>query len=95
MICRVCGVEKKNAEFSRNKNMKDGRAKICKVCERARAKEYYQKNRKRLIAKHAEWIKNNPERHREIVYNWLIKNGKIKNPGIIKDGRKNEQGKDV
>lgn len=92
MICRVCGIEKKPGDFSRNKNIKGGRAKICKECERARAKEYYQRNRKKLIEKHKEWIKNNPDKHRDIVYNWLIKHGKIKNPG---NRRKNEQSKSV
>jgi hypothetical protein len=84
MICRVCGKEKKPDEFSRNKTIKGGRAKICKPCERIRAKEYYKLNRARLIRKHKEWIDKNRSRHNEIVYNYLIRKGKIAHPGIRK-----------
>jgi len=87
----VCGKEKKIDDFSRNKNIKGGRAHICKECERLRAKEYYKKNRDGILKRHKKWIEDNRERHNEIVYESLVRHGKIQRPGYFKNRGKNEK----
>lgn len=48
--CGKCSVEKEISEYHRDKNKKDGRTSICKVCACAISSRYHKKNReKRLV----------------------------------------------
>lgn len=77
-ICKVCGQYKEESEFPIHSA---GRLRsTCKECwnkqnrekrnpekERQRGKEYYQKNKARVIERTKQWAKDNPEKRREIV----------------------------
>jgi len=47
--CYKCGETKDEAEFSMNKNKKDGLNSECKECQKAYFREYYKKNKKKHI----------------------------------------------
>ena len=59
--CSRCGQTKPLFEFGKDANKKDGLKSWCKICD----KEYYKKNRDKIIEKFKQRFENNPERIRE------------------------------
>lgn len=49
--CSKCNVEKDFSDFRTNKTKKDGFQHYCKVCDKEAQRNWYQKNKQRLIAK--------------------------------------------
>jgi len=48
-FCSSCGEFKHVSEFYRDKGKRDGLAITCKACRSKYSKEYYQKNRERIL----------------------------------------------
>lgn len=63
--CYICGLEKDESSFSKDKSRKDGLSNKCKECSSIRFKHYRAKNRERLDANRADWRKLNPEKQRQ------------------------------
>lgn len=61
-ICLNCGNEKLTIEFNRNKNKNDGFDSLCKKCRAEYRKEYYQKNKEKVIKWHEKYRKKYPKR---------------------------------
>lgn len=60
--CWRCKTEKPDSEFYSNPhNRGGGRSSSCKPCDRAAATEWYRKNKKRALARAAEWQRAHPE----------------------------------
>ncbi len=59
--CSACGDVKPLDEFHKQVANRDGRARICKLCSRAYAKEYYQAHRERYSALGKSWQAKNRE----------------------------------
>ena len=53
--CNKCGLEKNINEFNNNK-------KTCKFCEKVYKREYYKRNRERILEKTADYRSNNREK---------------------------------
>lgn len=61
--CSKCGERKPRREFYAAKGGRDGLRGDCKECFAARAREWYSKNREKVIKRVAAWQAANPERH--------------------------------
>jgi hypothetical protein len=61
--CKVCGEVKPLTEFYKAAGAADGHRGECKVCNRARKKQWYAKNREVVIAKVKRWRHENRARH--------------------------------
>lgn len=84
-ICKKCGIEKPLDSFStysQNRNWHHG---ICIVCERAKAKQYREENKEKLLCKQRNYYQVNREK--------LLKQKKVysSNPSVKKARRKYEQ----
>ena len=88
-LCCSCKVQKDLKHFSKNSTTKDGLHTACKVCKRASDKTYRENNKEKVAAgkqKHylanrehcdartKDWVKNNPDRRKEIVNNSYLTN---------------------
>lgn len=49
-VCTQCGTDKSSQEFHKLSSHPNGRRPECKVCRNGKNKEYYYRNRKRLLA---------------------------------------------
>lgn len=58
-VCSKCGQEKPLDKFYAPRA-------DCKECSKARAKQWYESNRKRRYQKHLDWCESNPERIKEL-----------------------------
>ena len=61
--CTKCGEVKALDKFCKNKMALDGHQYICKVCNIANSKTYYQANTEKEIARQKAWCESYPERH--------------------------------
>lgn len=61
--CTKCGEVKALDKFCKNKTALDGHQYLCKVCNAAKTKAYYQANTEKEIARQKAWSKDNPEKH--------------------------------
>jgi hypothetical protein len=59
--CSRCRKTKPVSEFSKNKTTSDGLRGLCRVCDSARARKYYQANRESLLKKDKEYRAANKE----------------------------------
>jgi len=57
-----CKKEKLLKEFTKDKNKKDGLTSYCKDCIKLLQKEWYQKNKKKVIKNSLKWRENNKEK---------------------------------
>lgn len=63
--CRKCKSLKERDEFVKDKNRKDGIAKICRKCNNQRQKEYQNKNKEKVRKWSKKWREQNKEYIRE------------------------------
>ena len=61
--CTKCGEVKALDKFCKNKTALDGHQYLCKVCNAAKTKTYYQANTEKETARQKAWSKDNPEKH--------------------------------
>lgn len=78
-VCKRCGVEKPLEDFYKCKNCSDRRGSTCKDCTHIKHKEYYQKNREKLLVRYAEYR----EAHREELKQYFRDRYKAKKPEIL------------
>ena len=53
-VCRFCGRELPIEQFSPSSRHKDGHMPICKECRSLQAREYYEKNREKILTQQRE-----------------------------------------
>lgn len=63
--CCRCGEQKSVSEFHKWSHGSDGLRHECKSCRKKDTREYYLRNKERILQQSREWQKNNPERRRE------------------------------
>lgn len=51
--CARCGVDKPVEEFTFDRDKRCGRGSYCRPCEQERSRDYYQRNRERILARMA------------------------------------------
>ncbi|MET1001827.1 MAG: endonuclease VII domain-containing protein [Acidimicrobiia bacterium] len=61
-VCCSCDETKSLNEFYANPSGRDGTRPECKVCTKARRREWYASNREREIERVTEWQRANPDR---------------------------------
>lgn len=64
--CTKCGKEKPEIEFRKSKKRKDGLQVWCKECVCGYSREYYQKNRIKLLENQRKWRERNPEKAKQM-----------------------------
>jgi hypothetical protein len=73
--CKRCQIEKNIEEFIIDvRRKKDGRGSYCSDCEKERLKEYYEKNRERIIERQKNYTKENFETVAEYLKEYGKKN---------------------
>lgn len=72
--CHVCKELKSINEFCKDITRKDGYAYICKICLKKRHKEYYGKNRDKMLVTFSNWYKNNKEKKKAKNLLWRNNN---------------------
>lgn len=73
-FCFSCNIEKYYNEFYKNNHHKDGLATYCKICDKAKTKQYQIKNKNKVNLRQKDYRKNFPERYKKyqkINYKWL------------------------
>jgi len=66
-FCSYCNSWIDKKDFASHPTTYDRLQRICKECDRKRFREYYQRNKKKVLEKNKEWIENNRLRHNEIA----------------------------
>lgn len=61
-FCTKCGVDKPQAEFNKNKRMKDGLQCQCKACHKDSKTAWQQKNKHKAATYVASWSKRHPDK---------------------------------
>lgn len=67
--CNRCKLDKKEIDFNKNKNKKDGLQSICIICTNEYNKKYYIDNKNSLSLKLAEYRSNNKDKRKEYCIN--------------------------
>ncbi len=60
--CSACREEKLENKFCKNLRFKDGLNSICKSCSNYQCRQYYKKNRKKVIAQKKKYSAQNKEK---------------------------------
>lgn len=66
--CIKCNEEKAVEEFAKRKDTKDGHINRCYECCRERQREYYEKNKEKLIAYQKQWSDENISKEQRNQY---------------------------
>jgi len=64
--CSKCRIKKDFSDFGKNKKSKDGLKSACKECLRIDWKEYYNKNKEKVLKKNKKYLLENPDKKKEI-----------------------------
>jgi hypothetical protein len=64
-VCSVCLIEQNITEFPKAASGKDGVARHCKQCDRARYRAYYAVNKAKVLLNKAKYQSENPEKHQK------------------------------
>ena len=64
-VCNTCKESKSLDEFHKDRNSKDGKVYMCKVCSSKKQRKQYVENPERYKEMAKKWQTNNPERNRE------------------------------
>ncbi len=82
-VCRSCQTDKPISEFSKNSKNKDGYRYFCKVCEKEKAKSYYEQNKERVKATVRAWQKDHPGDVKLYKRAFYHKNKVAKTPSVV------------
>jgi 5-methylcytosine-specific restriction endonuclease McrA len=69
-FCSNCGKRKHLEQFHKNKQSRDGRARLCKPCACAKSSEWREANQERARKSIREWRAANKERENENARSW-------------------------
>ena len=72
--CYVCKVEKLEEEFNKTKSSKDGLQFECRSCNKEKSKEYYYKNKQKIIKTNIKYRKKQAQENRIIIIEHYKKN---------------------
>jgi len=72
--CTMCKEEKLIGEFNKNKTNKDGYNNICRVCSKARSKQYYEENRGHHIKVVGERSKKSIKENQQKIFDYYYYN---------------------
>jgi len=79
-VCSRCKKGKPYSDFYKNKNSKDGRRSICKICNNLDAKKYYDENKESLNLKSKKYNNKNKnklkayrKKNKKRIYNYYKK----------------------
>lgn len=78
--CLICEKIKNLSDFNNQSKTKDGKQSYCKICQRLKTKEYYDKNKSVLNKKRVAWHNSsleNKTKDRESYYKWKNNNKKL------------------
>lgn len=65
MICGICCEEKDNIFFSFSNKKKGSLKSSCKECDKKYRKEYYKKNKEKVLLKNKDWAIKNKKKYEE------------------------------
>lgn len=68
--CATCCTDKARTEFGNCKRTRDGLRGQCKACRKIEQRDYYERNREKVLAKNARWAAANPDATRAIGRAW-------------------------
>lgn len=68
--CPRCGETKPTDQFGTDRGRPDGLKPWCKTCRKIEGAKDFQKHKKKRLAKHKVWIKNNPEKQSQYSRTW-------------------------
>ena len=69
-VCKTCGIEKSFDDFYLKSDARDNRNPHCKVCDKARHRAYYKRNKRAAKNRAREWAMDNPEARAKIRSKW-------------------------
>ena len=72
--CGKCGLEKESSEFSKNRSTKTGFSYYCKECTKQNKRDYYIKNRDRIIEKSIAYYNSNKKSVIERIKGYTTRN---------------------
>jgi hypothetical protein len=70
-ICTICKIEKKLNEFNKNSSRYDGFQSECRECNKNKSKNYYLKNKKKMVVKINEARIERLAEYRQRFYDYL------------------------
>ena len=73
-ICRICKKSLDSSEFNKHPQCKDGLDTICKICQSAYRKKYYENNKNRLKLSSKIWYEDNHNKARLTRSSWRDSN---------------------
>lgn len=91
-VCFKCSLPKSLDEFPKHPQMKDGHLNKCKLCNRADAKAWAQKNPERVADNASAWRAANPDKRKEYAaksYGRAKASGKILETAAVRRRREN------
>jgi len=65
--CNKCGETKEVSAFSKDKRVKSGLQRHCKVCNKASNAKWHRNNKEKSNASSAKWQRNNREKHKALM----------------------------
>ena len=68
--CAQCGERKIDEEFPGDKARPDGLHPYCRECVCANSRDYYRRNKEKVLTRTTKWAKENPEIKRRSVAKW-------------------------
>jgi 5-methylcytosine-specific restriction endonuclease McrA len=71
-LCPKCDTQKPTTAFNKDRKRPDGLAFSCRVCENARGRDYYARNREKVLARTSEYHQANPDVARKAKKKWKI-----------------------
>ena len=80
--CRVCGTTLPLTDFSRDRDKKDNRQRLCKTCDKQKSKDFYRNNPEYFKKYKEENHKQIRAKHRECLFLMRAKGGYLRGTGI-------------
>lgn len=71
--CPTCSVLKPTTDFSKDRQRADGLAYRCKLCNRARHRDYYDRHREQVIARARQYQHEHPEIRTKAKRTWIAR----------------------
>lgn len=73
-VCRICNITKPLSEFYKHHITKDGYKHFCKLCDKLKAKNYYEGHKDLIVKRALEYQAKNKEERSSYKKEWYKKN---------------------